>query len=121
MLLHKEHGAWGEEKAARYLRKKHYRILQTNYACKFGEIDIIAADKTYLVFAEVKLRKDDSHGAAREFVTPAKQRRILQTAQLWLMEHPTELQPRFDVIEVYAPQGILTRKPIINHLEDAFS
>ena len=50
-------GAWGEALAAEYLRKKRYKILAAGYRCRFGEIDLIAANRTYLVFVEVKLRK----------------------------------------------------------------
>ena len=113
-------GAWGESLAARYLKRKRYKILGQNFSCRFGEIDIIAENRDFLVFAEVKLRKDDSHGAAREFVTAAKQERLRKTALLYLSQHPTEKQPRFDVIEIYAPEGTETGSPILNHLEDAF-
>ena len=112
-------GQFGEERAARYLRQKGYRILARNYRCRMGEIDIIACRGDYVAFVEVKLRKDDSFAAAREFVTRAKQQRILRTAGLWLSQHETEHQPRFDVSEVYAPQG--EKGPVrIEHLEDAF-
>ena len=57
---------------------------------------------------------------AAEFVTPAKQRRLITAAELWLGQNPTKKQPRFDVIEVYAPQGIKTERPDIRHMEDAF-
>ena len=120
MQIHKTNGAWGEELAARLLRRKHYRIIGRNYTCKFGEIDIIAANGEYLAFVEVKLRQDASHGAAREFVTASKQQRLRQTAMIWLSQNPTELQPRFDVIEIYAPEGTATKKPELHHLEDAF-
>ena len=113
-------GAFGEDAACRYLKGEGYKIVGRNYSCRFGEIDIIARDRRYVVFAEVKLRRDASHGEAAEFVTPAKQRRVLAAAQLWLQQNPTDLQPRFDVIEVYAPQGLETKKPQINHLEDAY-
>ncbi|MDO4845217.1 MAG: YraN family protein [Oscillospiraceae bacterium] len=113
-------GRWGEETAAAYLRRKWYRIVEKNYTTRFGEIDLIAQNRRFLVFVEVKLRKNDAHGAAREFVTAAKQDRLRKTAELWLSEHPTLLQPRFDVIEVYAPQGSETAKPKIVHLRDAF-
>lgn len=112
-------GRFGEHQAANYLRLRGYRIEAMNYSCRFGEIDIIARKRNYIVFAEVKLRKDSSRGEAREFVTPAKQKRILTTAQLWLTQHETELQPRFDVIEVYAPEGEGGRIKI-NHIENAF-
>lgn len=113
-------GAWGEARAAVYLKKKHYKILATGYRSRFGEIDIIAANKKYLVFAEVKLRRSDSFAQAREFVDSHKQNRLRTTASLYLSEHPTQLQPRFDVIEIYAPMGVDTDAPIINHIEDAF-
>ncbi len=106
--------------AADYLRRKHYKIIATNYRCRVGEIDIIAANREYLAFVEVKLRKNADFAEAREFVTYSKQNRIRSTAALYLAWNPTELQPRFDVIEIYAPQGMETKKPVINHLEDAF-
>ena len=113
-------GAFGEDAACRYLKRHGYRIEGRNYSCRFGEIDIIARKGRYMAFVEVKLRRDDAHGAAAEFVTPAKQRRVLAAAERWLQQNPTDLQPRFDVIEVYAPQGLDTKKPQINHLEDAY-
>ena len=113
-------GAWGEALAAEYLRKKRYRLLATGFRCRYGEIDLIVSDKKYLVFVEVKLRKTDSFAAAREFVDYRKQNRLRTTASIYLSENPSELQPRFDVIEIYAPEGIETKKPVINHLEDAF-
>ena len=113
-------GAWGEALAAEYLRKKHYRLLAAGYRCRFGEIDLIVSDKQYLVFVEVKLRKTDKFALAREFVDIKKQNRLRTTASIYLNENPTQLQPRFDVIEIYAPDGANTLKPVINHLEDAF-
>lgn len=113
-------GAWGEQLAATYLQKKHYRVLACNYRCRLGEIDLICRDRRYLVFVEVKLRKSGSYGQAREFVGRQKQERLLATAALWLQENPTELQPRFDVIEIYAPDGLQTLRPEIVHLENAF-
>ena len=113
-------GAWGESLAAEYLRKKHYRIVAAGYRSRFGEIDLIAQNRKFLVFVEVKLRKTDNFALAREYVNAAKQNRIRPTAALYLSENPTELQPRFDVIEIYAPQGTETVRPVINHMEDAF-
>lgn len=117
---HKRVGDFGEEAACRYLKRRRYRIAGRNFRCRFGEVDIIAQDRTHIVFVEVKLRKNADFAEAREFVTPAKQRRIITAAQWWLARYPTELQPRFDVIEVYAPEGVKTRKPEIHHIEDAF-
>ena len=113
-------GAWGEALAADYFRRKRYKLLATGYRCRFGEIDLIVSNRKYLVFVEVKLRKNDQFASAAEYVDIRKQRRIHTTAQWYLSQNPTELQPRFDIVEIYAPQGLETPKPIIHHMEDAF-
>ena len=113
-------GPWGEALAAEYLRKKGCRIEAMNYRSRLGEIDIIAANRRYLIFCEVKLRKTADFAAAREFVDARKQQRLRTTALVYLSQHETNLQPRFDVIEIYAPNGTATKKPQINHMEDAF-
>lgn len=113
-------GAWGEALAAEYLRKKHYTIVATNFRTRMGEIDLIAANRRFLAFVEVKLRKNADFAMAREYVDYRKQERIKSTALLYLSAHPTRLQPRFDIVEIYAPEGLETRRPEINHLEDAF-
>ncbi len=113
-------GAFGEDAACAWLKKRGYKLLGRNYVCRMGEIDIIARKGRFVVFAEVKLRKNADFGAAREFVTPAKQSRVIRAAERWLSANRTELQPRFDVIEVYAPEGLATRKPEIHHIEDAY-
>ena len=110
-------GRFGENAAAEYLRKKHYKIVGANYACRFGEIDLIAENKENVVFVEVKSRKSADFAEAREFVTAAKQRRLTSTAELWLAQNPTEKQPRFDVVEVYCEDGIVKS---IQHIENAF-
>lgn len=113
-------GAWGEAKAAEYLKKKHYQIVAAGYRCRFGEIDLIVKDHKFLVFVEVKLRKSASFAHAFEYVNRRKQDRIRITASIYLDKHPTRLQPRFDVVEIYAPEGMKTACPEIYHLEDAF-
>ena len=82
--------------AAEYLRKKRYAVVASGYRCRFGEVDLM------------------------EYVDGRKQDRIRTTAALYLSESPTDLQPRFDVIEIYAPDGTQTLHPEIHHLEDAF-
>ena len=114
-------GDWGEDRAARYLRLHGYRILERNFRCRQGEIDIIAAKGGFVVFVEVKQRKNADFGQAREFVTLTKQRRVIAAAELWILKNRCELQPRFDVIEIYAPNGTGTLFPEIKHLENAFS
>lgn len=113
-------GAWGEAQAAEYLRKKRYQIVAAGYRSRFGEIDLIAKNRDYLVFVEVKLRKNSRFANAFEYVDSRKQDRIRITASMYLSANPTDLQPRFDVIEIYAPDGAQSRNPVINHLEDAF-
>ena len=120
MATSKLSGAWGEALAAEYLRKKRYKIVAVNYRTRHGEIDLIVADKKYLVFVEVKLRKSANFARAAEFVDLNKQNKLKITAEFYLSQFPTKLQPRFDVIEIYAPDGISTIEPQINHLEDAF-
>ena len=113
-------GAWGEALAAEYLRKKRYKIEAVGYYCRFGEVDLIVSDRKYLVFVEVKLRKSSNFAAAREYVNRSKQDRIRMTASMYLSQNPSDLQPRFDVIEIYAPEGTKTVRPEIIHMEDAF-
>ena len=113
-------GRWGEALAANFLRQKGYSILDAGWRCRFGEIDLIATDKRCLCFVEVKLRKSAAYGAPREFVDRRKQEKLRAAAQMYLSEHPTDLQPRFDVVEIYAPQGMETQRPDIHMLENAF-
>ena len=113
-------GRYGEAAAAEYLRKKGCRVLGMNYRTRLGEIDVIAADRRYVMFVEVKLRKSAAFAEAREFVTYAKRQRLAAAAEEWLQNNPQTLQPRFDVIEIYAPDGVDTKKPTIHHWENAF-
>lgn len=109
-------GSAGESAAAAYLKKKKYKILGQNFSCRFGEIDLIAQQGKYVVFVEVKTRKNENFAQAREFVTRAKQERIMKAAMMWLQQNDLELQPRFDVVEVVG-EG---RTQKITHIENAF-
>ena len=120
MVRSKITGAWGEALAAEYLRRKRYEIVAVGYHSRFGEIDLIVQNRKFLVFVEVKLRKSGDFAAPREYVDRNKQDKLRMTASMYLSCNPTKLQPRFDVIEIYAPDGAATAKPVINHLEDAF-
>lgn len=104
-------GRYGEALAAEYLRKKGCRILAMNYRTRLGELDVIAADRRYVIFAEVKLRKNAAFAEAREFVTFAKRQKLAAAAEEWLQKNPQKLQPRFDVIEIYAPDGWTRKNP----------
>ena len=109
-------GAYGEEQVAGLLRGKGWKLLEQNYHSRYGEIDMIAVDGPYIVFIEVKTRAQDAGTGPLEAVTPAKQRRIIQTALCYLQEHPSRLQPRFDVAAVVVGEVGLA----FEYLEDAF-
>ena len=113
-------GRWGEAEAAAYLRKKGYEIIGANYHTRYGEIDLIARKGDIIAFVEVKLRKSGAFARALENVDAQKQKKLTITASLWLAANPTEMQPRFDVIEIYAPNGINTSPQSILHIENAF-
>ena len=113
-------GRWGEALAANWLRERGCQVLAANWRCRFGEIDLIVRDGNFLCFVEVKLRKSAAYGQAGEFVDRRKQERLRTTAQLYLAHNQTDLQPRFDVVEIYAPQGRETLDPTIQRVENAF-
>ena len=117
----RELGALGERAAARYLRKKGYRLTAVNFTCPFGEIDLIAEKDGFLVFVEVKTRTEDTPYAPREAVGPAKQRRIILTAELYLSGCRTPLQPRFDVVEVVLQKGNPNKVVRVEQIENAFT
>ena len=117
----KSRGDRGEAVVAVYLKKKKFTILEQQFRTRRGEIDLIACSpEGVLCFVEVKTRKDDSFASAREYVTPAKQRRLRAAAQAYLvMRGDSESLCRFDVAEVYLKPGFL-KKPEINYIEQAF-
>ena len=113
-------GRWGESVVADWLRGNGYKVIGAGYRCRFGEVDLIATNDKYICFTEVKMRKDAKFAHAREFVDRHKQERLRLTAEHYLCQYPSELQPRFDVAEVYAPMGISTKDPQIIYIENAF-
>ena len=113
-------GDWGESIAADFLRGCGYEIVAQSYRSRYGEIDLIAQNEAYLAFVEVKTRKSAHFSEAREAVSRSKIQKLRQTAEMYLSLHETARQPRFDVIEIYAPQGTHTEQAEIIHLEDAF-
>lgn len=116
----REKGNWGEDKAASYMKRHGYKIVARNCRYRQGEIDIVAEKNELIVFVEVKTRKNSDYAEAREFVTSAKQQRVIAAAQLWMQQNDCEKQPRFDVIEVYSLYGEKGLNIKINHLENAF-
>ena len=113
-------GAAGEVMAARYLRKKGYTLIAANYRTRFGEIDIIAADKKYIAFVEVKLRSGAAIYTPEEAVTPLKQQKIVKAAMQYLQLHPSDLQPRFDVLAIVADDRDPMKARSLEHLKAAF-
>ena len=116
----KNTGTWGEEQAALYLQKQGYMLLCKNFHSRYGEIDLIATKDDIIAFVEVKTRAKDSLYSAAEAVTPAKQQKIILTALHYMEEYNSDLQPRFDVCDVY-PVVVKRKKTAeINYLENAF-
>ena len=113
-------GAAGEVLAARFLRDKGYTVVTSNFRCRQGEVDIIATHGDYIVFVEVKTRQENAMYAPREAVTAAKQRRLLQTAAIYLSRFPADLQPRFDVVEVITKKSDPMKIAEINHVMGAY-
>lgn len=113
-------GTWGEALAAEYLRQRGCRLAAHSYHCRFGEIDLIAWDGDVLCFVEVKTRSNTDMGLPREYVTPAKQRRLKKTALYYLCEKQLDCPARFDVAEVYADSPYSRENVRIEYLENAF-
>lgn len=106
-------GNKGEDVAVKYLTKNKYRVIERNFNCKFGEIDVVANDGNYIVFVEVKSRSDETFGKPRDAVNWHKQNKIVQSASYWLYKNNCMGAPvRFDVIEVLSGE--------ITHIIDAF-
>lgn len=112
-------GDFGEDMAEEFVKEKGFTILERNYRKKTGEIDIIAENVKFLVFIEVKTRRDNSCGLPSEAVDAKKQARLYKTAERYIAEKPTEKEIRFDIIEVYA--RMIDGNPVIesiNHIEN---
>ncbi len=106
-------GKKGEKLACEFLKKKKYKLLEKNYRTPFGEADIIAQDREWVVFIEVKTRTSDSFGVPAEAVTRQKRERYRKIAKCYWLEKGVEPNARFDVIEVWADGRV-------EHIENAF-
>ncbi len=111
-------GALGEDAVCAELIKRGHNIIRRNFRKRVGEIDIISKSGGFIVFTEVKTRKYNSLISGAEAVNPAKQRKIILTADAYLSENPAELQPRYDIAEVTVDRGKVVG---IKIYEDAFS
>lgn len=111
-------GNRGEARAARYLRRRGYKILARGSRLFPGELDLVALDRDTIVFVEVKTRRSADVGHPAEAVTPAKQRRLTRLAVTFLKHHGLLERPaRFDVIAITWPER---GRPTIEHFENAF-
>ena len=117
-------GKFGEREAARFLRKRGYKILEKNYTALGSEIDIIAKKENVTAFIEVKTRniKHLGYKEARpgSSVTPEKQRKIIKVASYYSSHHPDDTRLRLDVIEVYIEDMQRPKVKEIKHIEGAF-
>ena len=93
-------GAEGEKRVAQFLRKRGFSVIKRNYQCRFGEIDIIAENDEYILFVEVKTRKEGALISGALAVDSHKQSRLTLTAQDYITKTRCDKQPRFDVAEV---------------------
>lgn len=110
-------GEKGERAALSCYLKKGFSKVERNYHSRYGEIDIIVRNEEYLVFVEVKTRSRHSFIRPSEAVDRRKQQKLGKTALLYMTENPSELQPRFDVAEVFYEN----RRFYVNIIENAFS
>lgn len=116
MHVSHELGRIGENIIADYITKLGYKVVERNFACNQGEIDIIAKDKEELVFIEVKTRTDISYGEASEAVTNTKKRHLINSIKYYIYKQKLENQPiRIDVAEVYINKG----KVKVNYIKQA--
>ncbi len=115
----KEIGDYGEALARRYLRRRFCRIVETNYKTKHGEIDIIAKKGRYIIFVEVKTRKEEHtelYGRPAYAVNYGKREHIRYSIRNYLARNNTRLIPRIDIIEVYLSE----KGHRIEHIKNAF-
>ncbi len=117
----KQDGDWGEALVAQYLIEHGCRIVEREWRCRFGEIDLIAEKDGVLLFVEVKLRTNLQYGAPREYVTAKKQEKLRAAALLYLSERELDVPAaRFDVAEVYTDVRHSAGKTRIAYIENAF-
>ena len=116
MAIQQIRGDKGEEIAAKHLQKINYDILERNYRAKRSEIDIICKEEETLVFVEVKSRSSVKFGTPESFVDEAKVKKILEGAEIYLIENEWQGNIRFDIISVIMIGG----SEEIKHFKDAF-
>ena len=116
----KQDGDWGEALAAEYLEARGCRIVEKEWRCRLGEIDLIAEKDGMLLFVEVKLRTNLRYGMPREYVTAKKREKLRAAALLYLSMHGLDVPARFDVAEVYTDVHRSAGKTRIRYIANAF-
>ena len=111
-------GAKGEAAALELLAKKGYELVEKNYRAGHGEIDLIMQKDDMIVFVEVKARDSSAITRPSDSVTLRKRKKLIETAEAYMNEKKTTLQPRFDVVEAVYISGI--KQPELTHIENAF-
>ena len=115
-------GKLGEDMVARYLEKQGYIITRRNYHSKYGEIDIVAEDREYILFVEVKTRKESSVISPADTVSLSKQKKIVLTAKDYLAKLRVEANYRYDIAEVvYRIDDEGEIKASLNYIRNAFN
>ena len=97
---HLKQGEDAEAACSRYLKSQGLKLVNTNFSCRLGEIDIIMLDNNMLVFVEVRFRKNNNFGGGLESITAAKQRKLRRTAELYLQQNSQYENARFDVVSM---------------------
>ena len=111
-------GRFGEQLAAHHLGDIGMEVLDTNWRCDLGELDIVAVEGTSLVFCEVKTRSSTAYGTPAEAVTPSKAARIHRLAFRWMADHHASAPVvRFDLVSILARRGV---PPVLEHVRAAF-
>lgn len=102
MLTTREQGEYTESLACRFLEGKGFKLIEKNFNCKAGEIDIIMKDNDSLVFVEVRYRRNNNYGSGAESITASKQSKLIKTASLYLQQHAklNKYPARFDVVSM---------------------
>ena len=102
MATTREQGQFTENLACRYLENKGLNLIEKNFNCKVGEIDLIMQDNDTLVFVEVRYRKNKNFGSGAESITASKQSKLIKTASLYLQRHArlNQYPARFDVVSI---------------------
>lgn len=124
MVTTREQGEYTENLACQYLEENGYKLIERNFSCRFGEIDLIMQHNNNIIFVEVRYRHNNNYGSGAESITTSKQSKIIKTASVYLQQHDklNNYPARFDVISITGPIETNNINNIdFNWIENAFS